>query len=256
MKMLVVVTLFIVHHELCIAYPGSNLLSMVTNPPPTLCRDFDTIKETSLPICDFVMTDKLKTNLLSLLITEQKNMDLLIADATTSVENKKKYIVYKKNLMNVEKSSLQKISDICNLKGRIIPEGSQLVIGCIYNQLSKIKDNIEKINKMLNFQLAEESWSAAEAEKEFDVFINEILFNLAEKNKATYPENSEIKSLMLEILKIYEANGHNLYAAIWGICGLEALSKTPSSSVFDVEMAVTCEEKYLMDLRQTLFLAI
>lgn len=255
MKTFAVATLLMLAHELCFAYPTSYLLDTAP-PPPTVCRDFDTIKQTNLPVCDFVMTDKLKTNLLSLLITEQKNMDLLIADSTTSGENKKKYTVYKNNLINVEKSSLVKIADICNLKGRIIPESNQLIIGCIYNQFYKIKENVEKINKALNFQLVEEDWSAEEAEKEFDIFINEILFNLAEKNKAAYPENSEIKSLMLEILKIYEANGHNLYAAIWGICGIETLSKTQANKSFNINSAVSCEEKYLTDLRQILFLAI
>lgn len=256
MKMRTVAILFIMTHEFCWAYNSSESFSVVFSPPPTVCRDFDTIKDTNLPVCDFVMTDKLKTNLLSLLITEQKNMDLLIADTTTSGENKKKYTVYKNNLINVEKSSLIKISDICNLKGRIIPEGNQLIIGCIYNQISKIKENVEKINKAFNFELVEESWSAKEAEEEFDIFINEILFNLAEKNKATYPENSEIKSLMIEILKIYEADGRNLYAAIWGICGIETLSKTQINKTFNVNSAITCEEKHLTDLRQTLFLAI
>lgn len=95
----------------------------------------------------------------------------------------------------------------------------------------------------------------SEEQKKFDVFINDLLFDLAEKNRNYYPDNAAYKTLMAEVLKIYGGDGKSLYASFLGICGLASISKTPPSAN-SKDFITECEAAYLTDLRQTLFLAI
>lgn len=197
------------------------------------------------------MTDQLKTNLLSLLITEQKSLDTLLLNTSLSQEKIQFYTKTKEHLSAIERFSIQKIAEICNLKGRLILQTPGLISGCIYNQLLKIKAVVGLLQKN-TFVFQESSINPSEEQKKFDVFINDLLFDLAEKNRNYYPNNASIKALMAEVLKIYGGDGKNLYAAFLGICGLEALTMAQINGNFSAQ----CEDAYLSDLRQTLFLAI
>lgn len=108
----------------------------------------------------------------------------------------------------------------------------------------------------MTFMTVDKSWPHLVEQEKFDVFIDDLLLDLAEKNKKQHPENPEIKTIMLEILKIYGNNGQSLYSAFWGICGLEAISVASANAPVDAEVALNCEEKLLSDLRQVLFLAL
>ncbi len=257
-KTAVVLIFFLLHASIAStqSYPWPVVPTSAKRLPDFICRDFISLAESSLPICDFVMTDKLKTELLSLLITEQKNIDLMIKDTTVTNEEKERLSKLKPHLVNIEQFTIQKMTEICNLKGRIIKEGANLVSGCAYNQFNKIKKTILLIKKPLNFAAMETHWPAVDEQIQFDTFINDLLLDLAEKNKQDQKDNTQIKILMLEILKIYGGNGLSLYSAFWGICGLEAIVQTSSGDMVDHQTAITCEEKYLSDLRQVLFLAI
>jgi hypothetical protein len=108
----------------------------------------------------------------------------------------------------------------------------------------------------MTFSTTDKSWPHLVEQEKFDVFIDDLLLDLAEKNKKEHPENPEIKTIMLEILKIYGNNGQSLYSAFWGICGLEAISVAPTDAPVDADVALNCEAKLLSDLRQVLFLAL
>lgn len=243
-------------HALAWAYPGPVTIPSAAPPPPEICRDFISIAETSLPICDFVMADKLRTDLLGLLITDQKNIEILIKKSPANSAEAKRLTALKSHLQQVEQFGVQKTLDICNLKGRVIQQGSFLISGCTYNQFLAIKKTILKIRQNMTFSAAENSWPHLAEQEKFDVFIDDLLLDLAEKNKKDHPDNPEIKTIMLEILKIYGSNGQSLYSAFWGICGLEAISVAEPNSPVDGNVAMNCEEKFLSDLRQVLFLAL
>jgi hypothetical protein len=218
------------------------------------CRDFDTMKETQLPLCDFVMTDQLKTNLLALLITEQKTLDGLLANIALPPEKVDFYRMVKDYLSSIERHSIQKIADICYLKGRLILQTPGLISGCIYNQLAKMKLTVGLLQKNISVPTMHDTSVPSEEQKKFDVFINDLLLDLAEKNRNYYPNNAAIKTLMAEVLKIYGGDGKSLYASFLGICGITSITK--ASSTGDLGTISECEAAYLTDLRQTLFLAI
>jgi hypothetical protein len=240
------------------AYPESpyDFIPPLAVTTPVICRDFATISETSLPVCDFVMTDKLKTDVLALIITEQKNIESQLNVPLVPDNTSKRLLVLKSNLSFVEQFAIEKISDICSLKGIVIPAGTHLVSGCTYNQLNRIRSTIFNIKKYVDFLATEAQWPNLQEQEEFDVFINDILFDLAEKNKKNYPDNSEQKSLMLEVLKIYGSDGVSLYSAFGGICSLEAMGLAQNNKEIDGQFVMKCEEKFLNDLKQILFLAI
>lgn len=228
-------------------------LSLVSS-PVLACRDFDTMKQTQLPLCDFVMTDQLKTNLLALLITEQKTLDSLIANNPLPSEKFMFYKMVKGYLSSIESYSIQKIADICNLKGRLILQTPGLISGCIYNQLAKMKYTIGILQKDMVIMTSQNTSVPSEEQKKFDVFVNDLLLDLAEKNRNYYPNNAAIKTLMAEVLKIYGGDGKSLYASFLGICGLASITKV--SQMGEPDTISQCEAAYLTDLRQTLFLAI
>ena len=235
--------------------PHQSEVSLSTIATPLLaCRDFDTMKQTQLPLCDFVMTDQLKTNLLALLITEQKTFDSLLANTSLPTEKTNFYHMVKDYLSSIERFSIQKIADICYLKGRLILQTPGLISGCIYNQLAKMKLTIGILQKDLVVSTVHNASIPSEEQKKFDVFVNDLLLDLAEKNRNYYPNNAAIKTLMAEVLKIYGGDGKSLYASFLGICGLTSLTKVSPMSQPDA--ISECEAAYLTDLRQTLFLAI
>ncbi len=222
--------------------------------PVLACRDFDTMKQTQLPLCDFVTTDQLKTNLLALLITQQKALDSLLANTTLPLEKSNFYHMLKDYLSSIERYSIQKIADICYLKGRLILQTPGLISGCIYNQFAKMKFTIGILQKDIVVSTLHNASKPSEEQKKFDVFVNDLLLDLAEKNRNYYPNNAAIKTLMAEVLKIYGGDGKSLYASFLGICGLESIANV--STTRDTDSVSACEASYLTDLRQTLFLAI
>ncbi len=229
-------------------------LPSVATTPMLACRDFDTMKQTQLPLCDFVMTDQLKTNLLALLITEQKTLDSLLANTALSPEKTNFYHMVKDYLSSIERYSVQKIADICYLKGRLILQTPGLISGCIYNQFAKMKFTIGVLQKDIVVTTVHNASIPSEEQKKFDVFVNDLLLDLAEKNRNYYPNNAAIKTLMAEVLKIYGGDGKSLYASFLGICGLQSITQV--SPINEPDTVSECEAAYLKDLRQTLFLAI
>ncbi len=234
--------------------PVQPTLNALAATPIVTCRDFVTMKQVQLPLCDFVMADQLKTNLLSLLITEQKTLETLLTNTSLEVEKANFYIQVKDYLSSIERFAIQKIAEICYLKGRLILQTPGLISGCMYNQLVKIKLTVGMLQKNVSLAGSFSPPVPSEEQNKFDVFINDLLFDLAEKNRNYYPNNATIKTLMAEVLKIYGGDGKNLYSSFLGICGLESITNIapPANTNFVSE----CEKTYLTDLRQTLFLAI
>jgi hypothetical protein len=168
----------------------------------------------------------------------------------------KRLQILKANLSLVERFAIEKIMDICSLKGLVIAEGAHLVSGCTYNQLNRVRSSIFKIKNYINFLATETHWPNLLEQEKFDVFIDDILLDLAKKNKNNHPNNLEQKALMFEVLNIYGADGTSLYSACAGICALEAIGNTAENQEVDDTVAMNCEKKFLDDLQQILFIAI
>ncbi len=217
----------------------------------TDCRDFATSDDLNLRLCDYVSVDKLKTDVLALLVTEQKLIEselfLVVDEASTQrLQTLKQFLFF------IEQSALQKIEEICSLKGSTIPSASHLVSGCIYNQYNLIKNYLLKVTSHNKQILPRTPWLNAIEQTHFDEFINDVLLELAEKSKNDSDLSAQKKILMAEVLKIYESDGKSLYEAFQGICGLKMFSESPTD-LLDIQIALTCEKDHLDDLTTILF---